>query len=1100
MKNLPRHWPVLIFFLFVLSVRADEQADWVQRMRRIIPKGYVCHRVTNPLAVDGKLDEAAWKSADWTTDFVDIEGDTRPKPRFRTRAKLLWDENYLYIGAELEEPHVWATLTNHDSVIFHDPDFEVFIDPAGNTQPYYEFEMNALNTTWDLLLNKPYMDGGHPHDAWEMPGTKTAVTVRGTLNEPGDKDDGWTVEIAFPWSVLSEHASHAGPPTDGEQWRLNFSRVEWQIVTTNGAYQKIPGKAEDNWVWSPQGVVDMHRPEMWGQLKFSSTPPGHDGNVAGIPGKAARDAALEIYYAQRVFHQGNHRWATNLAELPLSHVPGAELTSTPEGYTCSVSFQESGKNHVWRVRQDRMLTLDQAMPLMTDAFVSAAAEKFGDAGRRAAYFIVDNMPATDRESFDQEFQMENLSLAFAARKKFPWATNISERMFFNDVLPYASVDEPRDPWRAEFFSMASDIVKDCRTATEAAQALNRELFKRINVHYNTARKRNNQSPRESIEQGKATCTGLAIILVDACRAVGVPARIVGVPEWASKEGNHTWVEIWDGEWFFTGADEYDKEGLNRGWFVNDAANTARSTNALNQLYASSWRRTGDYFPMAWDLDSRQVPAVNVSARYAALTPDTNTLDDLISVRLLEKNGGQRVTAIVEMCSDSGVLLASNVTRSGTADMNDMPGFKLPEHATKFMLRFTRDHEAREKLIPCVQCMKSHTLELAWDELKPVSPEILAVEQWLGKPVSERGTAPEVSFSKAEAQQMIAMATDDLKKARASSAEAEITAKHISVGEHSMKWLERAFGEAADGEHSLWITMHGGGQGTEAENDANWHGYYGRYEFPPGSINLAPRAPANTWDMWHVKWVDDLFDRMIADYVLQRGVNPSRVYLIGYSAGGDGVYQLAPRLSDRFAAAGMCAGHPNEITPDGLRNIPFFLYMGGADDAYHRNTVVVEFSKDLDALQAKDPGGYAHRLTVYPGLPHNMQGREAEMIPRMVPLRRVTWPDRVVWKQDNDAVHTRLYWLERDPARVQPSEVYAAHVEGQTITIETPATGELTLRLSDELLDLDQPVRVVAGGKTVFDGVVKRSFAAVEQSLHEREDPQAVCTALLKVQW
>lgn len=244
----------------------------------------------------------------------------------------------------------------------------------------------------------------------------------------------------------------------------------------------------------------------------------------------------------------------------------------------------------------------------------------------------------------------------------------------------------------------------------------------------------------------------------------------------------------------------------------------------------------------------------------------------------------------------------------------------------------------------------------------------------------------------------------------------------------------------------------------------------------------------------------MFDRLIADYVLQRGVNPNRVYLIGYSAGGDGVYQLAPRLSDRFAAAGMCAGHPNEITPDGLRNIPFFLYMGGADDAYHRNTVVVEFSQGLDALQAKDPGGYAHRLTVYPGLPHNMQGREAEMIPRMVPLRRVTWPSRVVWKQDNDATHTRLYWLERNLAQVQPSEIYAAHVEGQTVTIETPASGELTLRLSDELLDLDNPVRVIAGGKTIFNGEVKRSFATVEQSLNEREDPQTACTALLKVRW
>jgi predicted esterase len=313
-------------------------------------------------------------------------------------------------------------------------------------------------------------------------------------------------------------------------------------------------------------------------------------------------------------------------------------------------------------------------------------------------------------------------------------------------------------------------------------------------------------------------------------------------------------------------------------------------------------------------------------------------------------------------------------------------------------------------------------------------------------------------------------------------------------------MEKTFGDAPDGKHSLWITMHGGGEGTEKENDQNWRGYYGRYEFPPGSINVAPRAPANTWNMWHVKWVDDLFDRLIADMILQRGVDPDHVYLIGYSAGGDGVYQLAPRLSDRFAAAAMCAGHPNEVTPEGLRNLPFFLYMGGEDSAFHRNTVVREFSAKLDGLQAADPAGYIHRLTVYPGLQHNMQGREAEMIPRMAPLARVVWPKRVVWKQDDDAVHTRLYWLERAPDAVRPNEIYSAHVEGQTIIIETPGTGSLTLRLSDALLDLDHPVRVMAAGRVIFEGSVPRSYAAVIQSLREREDPETVATVLLPVSW
>jgi hypothetical protein len=317
---------------------------------------------------------------------------------------------------------------------------------------------------------------------------------------------------------------------------------------------------------------------------------------------------------------------------------------------------------------------------------------------------------------------------------------------------------------------------------------------------------------------------------------------------------------------------------------------------------------------------------------------------------------------------------------------------------------------------------------------------------------------------------------------------------------SLKWMEKTFGDASDGKHSLWITLHGGGQGTEEENDRNWKGYYGRYEFPPGSINVAPRAPANTWDMWHVQWVDGLFDRLIADMVGQRGVDPSRVYLIGYSAGGDGVYQLAPRMADRFAAATMCAGHPNAVTPEGLRNLPFFLYMGGDDSAYHRNEVVREFSAKMDALQAADPQGYPHRLTVYPGLQHNMQGREAETIPRMFASQRVTWPKRVVWKENDNFVHQRFYWLERAPEDKSADEIYAAHVEGQTITIEAPASGKLSLRLSDKLLDLDQPVRVVAAGKTVFEGPVHRSLSAIAQSLQERADPELAATALLPVTW
>lgn len=346
------------------TAHASERDEWRSRMMPITPRGYLCHFTARPIAIDGKLDETAWNTAPWTDEFQDIQGALKAWPRFRTRAKLLWDKNYLYVAAELEEPHVWAMLTKHDDVIFQDPDFEVFIDPDGDTHKYYEFEINALNTGWDLWLDKPYQDQGKAHNEWEIPGLKTAVEIRGTLNNPADVDTGWTVELAFPWKVLAQHARHRGHPHEGEQWRIGFSRVEWQITTHHNRYQKVPNTPEDNWVWSPQGVIDMHRPEMWGQLQFTRKSAASSSTVSPIRAKSARDAALEIYYAQRDFRKAHERWATNLDELGWNSTrlpPGVEpptIKTTRDGYTCAVGFKNGRRQHFWRIRQDRRLTLD----------------------------------------------------------------------------------------------------------------------------------------------------------------------------------------------------------------------------------------------------------------------------------------------------------------------------------------------------------------------------------------------------------------------------------------------------------------------------------------------------------------------------------------------------------------------------------------------------------------------------------------------------------------------------------------------------------------------------------------------------------------------
>jgi hypothetical protein len=234
------------------------------------PRRYACRRAPSAVRIDGRLDDAAWQRAQWSAVFVDIQdiqGRKQPRPRFRTRVKMLWDDEYFYVGAELEEPHVWATLTEHDSVIFRDNDFEVFLNPSGDGRNYFEFEINALNTGWDLFLNKPYREGGKADNSWEIPGLRTAVAIQGTLNDGSDRDRGWTVELAFPWTAFASRAP-VRRPKPGEAWRVNFSRVEWQIEEGGSPYRKVPGKPEDNWVWSPQGLINMHVPEHWGYVTF----------------------------------------------------------------------------------------------------------------------------------------------------------------------------------------------------------------------------------------------------------------------------------------------------------------------------------------------------------------------------------------------------------------------------------------------------------------------------------------------------------------------------------------------------------------------------------------------------------------------------------------------------------------------------------------------------------------------------------------------------------------------------------------------------------------------------------------------------------------
>jgi len=324
----------------------------------------------------------------------------------------------------------------------------------------------------------------------------------------------------------------------------------------------------------------------------------------------------------------------------------------------------------------------------TEDFIAKASKKHGPFGEKAARFLLEHMPPSDKESLTTEFLLENLDLALKTRTTFPWAKDIPDDIFLNDVLPYAIFDEPRDPWRAFFLEKAAPLVKDARTSTEATQILNRDLFKLIKTHYNTERKRTNQSPKESIEQGKATCTGLSIILVAACRSVGIPARAAGTPVWYDNSGNHTWVEIWDGKWFFTGADEFDEKGLNRAWFI-DSASKADPTQPIHGIYATSWSKQNGSFPLIWSPKDRSVGGVNVTQTYTALADKPATS---FGVRFFE--GDKRIVKKGTLTTAAGAPISEFETKAGTADLNDTP--RLDFFAkTSYRLRFEIDGKLLE---------------------------------------------------------------------------------------------------------------------------------------------------------------------------------------------------------------------------------------------------------------------------------------------------------------------------------------------------------------------------------------------------------------------
>ena len=326
---------------------------------------------------------------------------------------------------------------------------------------------------------------------------------------------------------------------------------------------------------------------------------------------------------------------------------------------------------------------------------------------------------------------------------------------------------------------------------------------------------------------------------------------------------------------------------------------------------------------------------------------------------------------------------------------------------------------------------------------------------------------------------------------------EMDARKIKHGNLEMPFFYSKFGKKPATGRSMYISMHGGGGAPKQVNDQQWENQKRLYRLAEG-VYVVPRAPTNTWNLWHQGHIDPMFQRLIQNLIAFEDVDPNRVYIMGYSAGGDGVYQLAPRMADRLAAAAMMAGHPNEASPLGLRNIGFTIHVGGKDAAYNRNKVAASWGSQLVALRKQDPDGYQHLVKIYPTKGHWLDREDAAAIPWMAKFRRNPLPKQVVWRQD-DVTHNRFYWLAVDDKNKRRGSVVEASLEKQQIEIKKlQGIEQLLLRINDKMVDLDQAITVTFNGKQLFRGTVTRTTAMIGKTLVERGDPASIFSAEIMV--
>ncbi|GMV88276.1 MAG: hypothetical protein AMXMBFR81_12070 [Chthonomonas sp.] len=698
-------------------------------------------------------------------------------------------------------------------------------------------------------------------------------------------------------------------------------------------------------------------------------------------------------------------------------------------------------------------------------------------------YLVEFLPDADLAELKPESLVENARLAQEARAAVKWGRTLPEDVYLDAVVPHCSVTEKRDPMRREFKDKYLTLVKDLPTPGAAGLKINEVLFKDFGVTYNTRRLRTDQNSKETIAQGMATCTGLSVMLVEACRAVGVPARVAGIHSWPVRGGNHTWVEIWDnGAWHYVGAAEPDEKGLNHAWFTGDAAKAVKG-EPRNAIWAVTYRATGEHFPLAWNPRAK-LNGENVTDRYTRPIADSRP-----RLMVEAKQGGTRVEAkVVALDAATGETLLEGTSLGPTADIN----LHLQAHVEAGKEAFVVARYGAKASSAWVMVEADTVVRLDLDEpatdverLKPLLADRFSGDE--AKETRARKLLAEAPFD--EALRQTVWAAFKASK-RHDALRKEFEEKRVSTSDRTAPYLWRRVGEKPADGWGLIIAMHGGGGVPKDVNDRSWVGMFERYyrdhPEPGGYIYLALRAPNDEWNGFYDDAIAPLVERLILQFAVCADVNPARVGILGASHGGYGAFVIGPKIPHRFAAvhASAAAQTPGETRGENLRNVRFTWMIGERDTAYERADRCQAFAKQWEGWKAQY-GGFDGGMEWLPGVGHSVPDRDK--VAELIKFRRNASPEKLVWSQ-SDSVVRHHYWLES--GRPAEDGLIVAEIRGNKVTIsKAERQAELTLWLQPDRLDLARPIEVVApGGKSLLS-MPKANLEDFCASLESRQDPE-----------